>query len=98
MLTRSSSFICLRIRLEIREKSQSTPIKKERPAKITMQFSLKDQPLQTGRYVIIPYFFTFHDRVQENFMEKVFPNSSSLDSNFFNIPMKREGGYLQVNE
>ena len=73
-------------------------VEKERPAKITMQFTLKNQPLQTGRYEIIPYFFTFHDRFQEDFMEKVFPNSSSLDSNFFNIPMKREGGYLEVNE
>ncbi len=59
-------------------------------------FSLATLPLPPGDYEVIPYFLIRHDPLPTGLRAALGPNLETPGANYLQIPMRREGGRLQV--
>ncbi len=58
--------------------------------------SLISLPLPPGEYEVIPYILIRHQSLPLEMMTALGPNLESLSPNYLQIPMRREGGRLQI--
>ncbi|MGH7493470.1 MAG: hypothetical protein ACREOO_13925 [bacterium] len=60
--------------------------------------SLIGLPLPPGNYEVIPYILIRHQRLPMGMIAALGPDLESLSPNYLQIPMRREGGRLQVTQ
>jgi len=61
-------------------------------------FNLVQTPLQPGQYEVIPYLLIRHQKLPKGLMEGIAANVEALGPDYLKLPIRREGGLLEVTQ
>lgn len=66
------------------------------PTTLKMTFNLVMKPLAKGKYEVVPYVLPAHQKIPVGLMQSIGADVEGLNTNYLNIPFRREGGEFEV--